>query len=213
MTTPTAKTEKPRLTRDRIIGILLKQPSTIAILAGELAVTPNAVRSQLALLEREGIVEVQGAHKGSRRPSAVYGVRAGAEALPSRAYPALVPGLVRALAQKLTGKDFTAVMEGLGKQIAAGAPKNEGSPRERVEGALSFLRSLGSDADMTISKGKILLTGRVCPIARAVQADGRSCIAIESLLRELTGLPVTERCNHGVQHGCGFEFKLPGTRS
>jgi predicted ArsR family transcriptional regulator len=213
MTAMTAKKEKPGLTRDRIIGFLLKQPSTTAALAEELEVTPNAVRSQLALLEREGIVEVRGALKGSRRPSVVYGIRAGAEVLPSRAYPALVPGLVRALAQKLPDKDFTALMRELGKQIADGAPKTEGSPRERVEAALGFLRSLGSDADMTVAKGKIVVAGRVCPIARAVQADERSCIAMEALLKELTGLPVTEHCNHGAQQGCRFEFKLPLARS
>jgi predicted ArsR family transcriptional regulator len=211
--TVTDKTEKPGLTRDRIVSALLTQPSTIAALAGELEVTPNAVRAQLALLEREGIVEVRGAQKGPRRPSAVYGVRAGAEVMPSRAYSALVPGLVRALAEKLPGKGFTTLMQEMGKQLAEGAPKIQGSPRERVESAVRFLRSLGSDADMGVAKGKILVTGRVCPIARAVKADERSCVAMESLLKELTGLPVTEHCNHGAQPGCRFEFKLPAARS
>jgi predicted ArsR family transcriptional regulator len=207
--TPTVKTEKTGLTRDRIVTALLKQPSTIAALAGELEVTPNAVRAQLALLEREGMVEVRGAQKGPRRPSAVYGIRAGAEVLPSRAYRALVPGLVRALAEKLPDRDFTALMRELGKELAGGVPRNQGSPRERVEAALRFLRSLGSDAEMAVTKGKILVTGRVCPIARAVQTDMRSCVVMESLLNELTGLPVTEHCNHGTQRGCRFEFKLP----
>ncbi len=209
------KAERPGLTRDRLVSFLLKQPSTIAVLARELGVTPNAVRAQIALLEREGIVEVQGSLKGERRPSSVYGIRAGAEVRPSRAYPALVSAMVRVLSQKMPDREFSALMQGAGKQIAEGAPKNAGgTPRERVEAALTFLRSLGSDAEMTVAKGKIVLTGRVCPIARAVQTDERSCLAMESLLKELTGLPVTERCDHqGPRPGCRFEFKLPGSRS
>ncbi len=201
-------TEKPG-TRDRIVGFLLKQPSTIARIADALDVTPNAVRAQIALLEREGIVEVQDEMKGPRRPSAVYGVRAGAEVRPSRAYPAFVSGMVRVLSEKLPDKDFSAVMRELGKRLAETAPKNGGSPRERVEAALAFLKSLGSQAELSVSRGKITVTGHGCPIARAVQADERSCLAMESLLQELTGLPVIERCDHGAHPNCRFEISLP----
>ena len=205
---PTA--EKRGLTRDRIVGFLLKHPCTIAQLAEGLDVTPNAVRAQMALLEREGIVEVQGALKGTRRPSAVYGIRAGAEVRPSRAYPAFVSALVGVLGRKLTDKAFASVMQELGKQLADAAPKSTGDPRQRVEAALRFLASLGSVADMAVAKGKIVVTGHGCPIAKAIEADERSCIAMARLLQELTGLPVAEHCDHGAHPSCRFEITIPG---
>ena len=52
--------EKYAGTRGRIIRLLLKSQETVESLAAELGVTKNAVRSQLALLQREGIVEVNG---------------------------------------------------------------------------------------------------------------------------------------------------------
>ena len=74
-------------TRDRIIRLLLKDQSTVASLASKLEVTANAVRVQLALLKREGIVEIQNEVKGSRRPAGVYGLRPGANTQISKAYP------------------------------------------------------------------------------------------------------------------------------
>ncbi len=52
-----ARLEKPAGARDRIVTHLIKHKSTIESLATRLGVTKNAVRAQIALLQREGIVE------------------------------------------------------------------------------------------------------------------------------------------------------------
>jgi predicted ArsR family transcriptional regulator len=67
---------------------------------------------------------------------------------------------------------------------------------------------LGSIAEVTEGKGKIVISSYGCPIAEAVTADVRSCIAMEALLKDLTGLPVAERCDHGAHPSCRFEIKL-----
>jgi predicted ArsR family transcriptional regulator len=201
--------EKPAVTRDRIIDLLQKHPSSIAELAEELGVTQNAVRSQIALLERERFVEIRGSIKGPRRPAAVYGIRPGAEVHPSKAYPVLFSDLLRVLSKKLSGTDYTGVMRELGKQVALSAPKSTGAPRERVGDALKFLKMLGSSAEMSEEKGKIVVSSFGCPFSRGVSADARFCLAVESLLHELTGLPVTEHCDHGEHPSCRFEIKLP----
>ncbi len=204
--------EKPAVTRDRIVSLLLKRQSTIAALAGRLGVTQNAVRAQMALLEREGIVEVQGAEKGTRRPAAVYGIRPGAEVQSSKAYPVVFPDLIRVLSERLSDSEFTSMMRDLGKRVAVDAPKTPGNPRERVGGALKFLKTLGSVTEMTEENGKIIVSSYGCPIARAVNADPRSCIVMESLLKQLIGLPVTEHCDHGAHPSCRFEIKLPAKK-
>lgn len=206
--------EKPAVTRDRLIELLLKHPSSIAALAEELGVTQNAVRSQIALLERERIVEARGTIKGTRRPAAVYGIRAGAEVHPSKAYPVIFSDLLRVLSRNLSGTEYTDVMRDLGKQVALNAPKTTGEPRERVGDALKFLKMLGSSAEMTEGNGRIVVSSFGCPFARGVSADARLCLAMESLLHELTGLPVSERCEHGEHPSCRFEIKVPaGSRT
>jgi len=209
MTPASQHTEKRTGTRDRIIEFLLKGQRTVEELAAVLGVTRNAVRSQIALLQREGVVEVKGEHKGSRRPAAVYGIRSGADVGPSRAYPVVLAELVRALGARLPPRQFGTIMKDVGKGMAAAVPRIAGSARERASGAVNVLRSLGSLAEMSEEGGKIVIRGNGCPISLAVQADVRSCAAMESFLSRLTGLPVTERCDHDERPSCRFEIEVP----
>ncbi len=212
MTPITWNREKPAGTRDRIVQLLLKRQNTIESLATEIGVTENAVRAQIALLQREGIAEIQGEVKGTRRPAAVYGLRPGADIHFSKAYPVVLAQLTHVLAKKLSAAEFRTVMRELGLRLAGSAPRTSGNPRERVSAALNFLKLLGSSAEMTEEKGTIVISGHGCPIAEAVIADGRSCIAMETLLKELTGLPVAERCDHGAHPSCRFEIRLSPAR-
>jgi predicted ArsR family transcriptional regulator len=204
--------DKPAGTRDRIVRHLIKHQSTIESLATRLGVTENAVRAQIALLQREGIVEIQGEVKGTRRPAAVYGIRPGADIHFSRAYPVILSHLTHVLAQKLPPMEFKIVMRELGRRLASSAPRPSGDPRDRVTGALKFLKMLGSVAEVTEERGKVIISSYGCPIAEAVTADVRSCIAMEALLQDLTGLPVAERCDHGEHPSCRFEIKVPAKK-
>ena len=204
--------EKPWGTRDRLIRLLLKRQSTIDSLATKLGVTKNAVRAQIALLLREGLVEIQGEQKGTRRPAALYGFRPGADIHFSKAYPIFLSHLVRILAEKLNKTEFRAVMRELGYRLASSVPRPSGEPRERITSALNYFKVLGSAAELTEEDGKIIITSYGCPIAGVVTADARSCIAMESLLKELTGLPVAEHCDRGDHPSCRFEIKIPAEK-
>jgi predicted ArsR family transcriptional regulator len=195
--------------RERIIRLLLKDRKTIDELASSLGITKNAVRAQIALLEREGMVEVQGEQKGKRRPAAVYGLCAGMDTPFSRAYPAVLSGVVSTLAEQLKPKQLEDVLRETGRKIAGIVPPLTGNARERVSGAVRFLGTLGSIAEVIEEDGKLVIKGHGCPISKAVQADGRSCLALESLLSRLTGLAVRERCDHGARPGCRFEIEQP----
>jgi predicted ArsR family transcriptional regulator len=208
MTITSWNAEKPSSARERIIRLLLKKQHTIESMADELGVTKNAVRAQIALLQREGIVEIRGEMKGSRRPAVVYGLRPGADIHFSKAYPVILSHLVRVLAKKLDQSEFGTVMRELGQQLARSVPRPSGNPRERIKTTLNFLKILGSDAEMIETDGKIIISSYGCPIAEAVTADVRSCIAMEALLKELTDLPVAEHCDHSEHPRCRFEIKL-----
>jgi predicted ArsR family transcriptional regulator len=195
--------------RERIIKLLLREQKTVDDLASSLGVTKNAVRAQIALLEREGMVEAQGEQKGTRRPAAIYGLSAGTDTHFSKAYPEVLSGVVSTLADQLRPKQLEDILRETGRRIADALPPLTGNPRERVEGAVKFLGTLGSIAEVMEEDGKLVIKGYGCPISKAVQADGRSCLAMESLLARLTGLTVQERCDHGARPGCRFEVQLP----
>jgi predicted ArsR family transcriptional regulator len=201
--------EKRTTTRDRIVELLLKGERTVEDLAGTLGMTRNAVRSQLALLQREKIVETRGEVKGSRRPAALFGVRAGVDVGSSLAYPVVLSELVRVLGNRMTSRQFESIMKDVGQGMAAAVPRLAGNARERMSGAMAVLRSLGSQPEMSEEGGKIVITGNGCPISRAVETDVRSCAAMESFLSRLTGLPVKERCNHDERPSCRFEIRIP----
>ncbi len=199
-------------TRESILMLLASGPHTVEELAKKTGVSKNAVRAQMATLGGEGIIQVQGMVKGARRPATLYGLSPGSDLYFSKAYPAVLSNLIHVLANKLSHEEFIAVMQQLGRGLAGSTARPSGSPRERIETALQFLRKLGSLVQMTEEDGNLIITGHVCPIARAVAADARACTIIEALLRELTGLPVEEHCNHGERPGCRFIVKMPRKR-
>ena len=198
--------------RERIIRLLLKDQKTVDQLASSLGVTRNAVRSQIMLLEREGLVEVQGQMKGRRRPSAVYGLSAGSDIHLSRAYPVVLSQVINTLAEQMDEKQLEAVLRETGRKIADNVPQLKGTERERVDGAVRFLGSLGAVAEVAEEEGALVVKGHGCPISKAVEADGRSCQIMVSLLEKLTGMPVQERCEHGARPGCRFVFGRSGKK-
>ncbi len=212
MTVTSRNAATPGGTREKIVRILRKHQSTVESLATTLGVTKNAIRAQISLLQTEGIVEIQGEVKGTRRPAAVYGLRPGADVHFSKAYPVVLSHLVHVLSEKLDRTEFRTVMREVGHRLAGSVPRPSGNPRERVKTALNFLKILGSDPEMTERGGKIIVSSFGCPIAEAVTADVRSCIAMEALLKDLTGLPVSEHCNHGERPQCRFEIDIAKDR-
>ncbi len=196
-------------TRERILLLLASHPHTIDELAKETQVSKNAVRVQIATLTREGLIEVQGMLKGPRRPAAVFSLSPGSDLYFSKAYPAVLAHLIHVLAGKLSHEEFMAVMQELGKRLAGSAAGSGGNPRERIQAAFNFLKGLGPFGQMTEENGNVVITNPVCPISRAVAADARACTAIETLLRESTGLPVEEHCSRGKRQSCRFTIKVP----
>ncbi len=189
--------------------LLASRPHTVDDLAREISVTKNAVRAQIALLAREGTVEIQGTSKSARRPAALYGLSPGSDLYFSRAYPVVLSHLILTLANQLSNENFIKIMQELGQRLARSAPRPPEDPQERIRAALNFLKALGSPGQMTEEDSKIIISSFVCPIARAVAADPRVCTAMETLLCDLTGLPVEEHCNRGERQSCRFIINMP----
>ncbi len=196
-------------TRSRIINSLRKRQCTVEELAKTIGITRNAIRIQIGLLQRDGIVEPQGALKGTRRPALTYGLSPKADLLFSKAYPSVLANLLHVLAERMSREELTFIMKKLGQKLANLEPRPAGNLRHRIDVAIKYYEAaLGGLAEIEEEGGKMIIKGNGCPLAEAVKADASVCIAIASLLSELIGVPVIQRCDRGDRPSCRFEVKI-----
>ena len=195
-------------TRNRIVQLLRKRKCTIEDLANEIGITENAIRAQIALLLREGLVEPAGEIKGTRKPASLYGPTRNVDSYFSKAYPSVLANLVEVLADSMSQQEFRTVMKKLGQKIANARPRPARNLRERVEYAVKFYEALGGLADIEEEGEKLIIKGHGCPLSEAVSAHAGICIAIESLMTELIGVPVHRRCDRGEKPSCRFEVDI-----
>src|SRR5688572_32592452 len=108
-------------TRGEIIALLRRSSRTVGELAEALNLTDNAVRSHLAALERDGLVEQRRSPRGSvGKPPSVYTLTPAADALLPKAY-APVLGVLLATLQERLGRDATTdLLREVGRRAAAG---------------------------------------------------------------------------------------------
>ena len=195
-------------TRKHITNLLRKRQYTVEELAKDLGITRNAIRAQIVLLQRDGIVEPQGEIKGTRRPSLTYGLSANADLSFSKAYPPVLANLLHVLDERISQEELTTIMKKLGQKLASLKPHPTGNLQHRINGAIKIYEALGGLCEIEEKEGKIFIKGDGCPLAEAVKADASICIAMESMFTELIGVPVQQRCNPRDRPSCRFEVKI-----
>ena len=135
-------------TTSKLLSLLRRSRLTITALADALHLTDNAVRTHIAALERDGIVE----HVGTQRetggkPARVYALTGEGEELFPKAYALVLGGLVEEIARVDGWERATALLRAVGQRAASGAA----APADRdgrVAAAAAALRSLGGDVEV-----------------------------------------------------------------
>jgi predicted ArsR family transcriptional regulator len=196
-------------TRNRIVQLLRKRTYTVEDLSKELGITENAIRAQIALLLREGLVEPAGEVKSSRKPALMYGPTREVDSYFSKAYPPVLASLVDVLADEMSPQEFYDVMKKLGQKLAASRPRPARDMRERISDAAAFYEALGGIAEIEEEGKKLIIKGYGCPLAEAVAAHAGICVAMQSLMSELIGAPVHQQCDRGATPSCRFEVERP----
>lgn len=192
-------------TSGRIVELMRQQAMTIDELASELELTRSAVRAQLAGLEREGFVEPRGARRGTSKPARVYGVTTAAELLLSRAYVPILTQLMHVLAGRMSRVEFDAIMREVGRGALAARPMPRGTIRERVVAGSALLNELGGLTEVVEEAAFWVIRGHGCPLAAVTVQHPEACNALESLLSEFVGEPVTKCCDRYDRARCCFE--------
>jgi predicted ArsR family transcriptional regulator len=195
-------------TRGQILQLLRTKDQTVNDLAAALQLTDNAVRAHLLSLERDGLILQSGTQPGVRKPHATYALSGEAEQVFPKAYGPLVDLILTVFERKLTPAELESGMREVGHKVATehlGEVKGK-TRQQRVNTALRILSDLGGAARFEKSEGKHFIRGHGCPLAAATGHHPEACLIAESLLSDVIGAPVKERCLRQPQPSCCFEI-------
>ena len=184
---------------------------TVEELARAVGLTNNGVRAHLATLERDGIVRQRGTVRpasGGGKPAYVYELTPEAEDLFPKAYEPVLGWLLDVLSERLGPRESEALLRGVGRRMAEGRGAPEGGVRARTEEAVAALNELGGLAEVQERDGGLVIRGYGCPLAAVTPEHPEACRMVETLIAELVGVHVRERCDRGVKPRCCFEVAL-----
>ena len=199
-------------TRGLLVTLLRRDGRTVEELAQALNLTDNGVRAHLATLERDGIVRQRGSVRrgsGGGKPAYVYELTLEAEELFPKAYEPVLSQLLDVLAGQLGAQESEALLRSVGRRIAEGQTVPADGVRGRLEAAADVLNELGGLAELEERNGSFVISGYSCPLAGVAPDHPEVCRMAETLLTELAGVPVYERCERGERGErprCCFEI-------
>ena len=193
-------------TRGRIVGLLRRGAKTVEELAAELGLTDNAVRLHLGTLERDGIVAAKGVRRGGGvgKPATEYEIAASAEPSFSEAYIPFLTTLLASVGEKLGSTELRAIMRDVGKRLAAANPAMAGDPQAQAQRASQILNALGGVTTVEREGSRYAIKGCSCPLSVAVNERAEVCLAVQTMLRDVTGLTVKEDCDRSERPRCHF---------
>jgi len=193
-------------TRGKIVALLRRAARTVEELAKELSLTDNAVRLHLGTLERDGVVAAKGVRRGGGvgKPATEYEIAAAAEPSFSEAYIPFLTTLLASVGEKLGSTELRAIMRDVGKRLAAANPEIEGDPHAQAQRASQILNALGGVTTVEKEGSRYAIKGCSCPLSVAVNERAEVCLAVQTMLRDVTGLTVKEDCDRSERPRCHF---------
>jgi predicted ArsR family transcriptional regulator len=194
-------------TRGRVVALLRRGRRSVDEIAAALSLTDNAVRAQLATLERDGIVTPVGPRREGAvgKPATLYAMAPEAGVVFSTAYAPVLAALVTELGARLPVDELDEVLRAAGRRLAPEVAG--GSLERRAEAAAALLGELGADADLVRAGAGFDIVSHGCPLAQVVAARPEMCGAVEELLAGVTGARVRERCDRSGEPRCAFEIR------
>src|SRR5918999_4225156 len=200
-------------TRGQIVTLLRRSGRTVEDLARPLSLTDNGVRAHLAVLERDGIVRQRGSVRrssGGGKPAYVYELTQEGEDLFPKAYEPTLRRLLDVLFNQLGPEESEALLRSVGHRLAEEHSTRADGTHARLESAVEVLNELGGLAELEERDGALVIRGYSCPLAGVAPEHPEVCRMAETLIAELAGVPVHERCERGESPRCCFEIASNG---
>jgi len=118
--------------------------------------------------------------------------------------------LLSALKERLTPEELAELLRAVGRKAAADKMTivvNSSDISARAEKAVEVLEALGGAARLGKEEDKIIIQSASCPFGAAVEAHPEVCRVAESLVAQITGARVREKCDKtAIPPRCSFEI-------
>ena len=197
-------------TRGRILAQLRHAPATVSELSERLELSANAVRSQLAALERDGLIGLElRPPRGVGKPAHQYRITPDAAALSPKAYDTLLDVVLTAARERTGVRGYAKLLKTTAAKLAGPPRAERTSLAARVADTKALLATVGAAVEVERSAGKLRLRGSECPLSGLVAAHPELCGVLADVIARRLGVPVTECCDRTApMPRCCFEAIL-----
>jgi predicted ArsR family transcriptional regulator len=197
-------------TRGKIVSELRRRGSASATdLAQSFGLSPNAVRQQLMVLERDGLVNETPVRRGPTKPTYEFSLTADADKLFPQAYDKMLTAVLRELRSQFGASGVEQVFDGLSRRAIERArlTVTADDPETRVAQLTEMLRKNGVVAEYSLIDGGFALHEHSCPYSTAAKEHPEVCQVIHHVIDETLGgeHAQTESLAHGGKE-CRFEL-------
>lgn len=191
--------------RPAILDLLkVRGPQNAPALASLLGVNPTAVRQQLAVLQREGLVGVRVERRRVGRPTHLYGLTEKAEALFPQAYGPVAVSILRQLGRMDgPGKVARLLARRTRELVAQYRKRLDGMTTEQKIRELARIRE--EEGYMAGSKG-LTLSEHHCPIAAIAKEFPEVCTLEKKLFEAVLGVKLA-RTDHIASGGSACVYR------
>ena len=198
-------------TRGKIVATLRERGSASAAdLATQFGLSPNAVRQQLVVLERDGLVEETSVRRGPTKPTIEFSLTTEADKLFPQHYDRMLSAVLREVKAAYGADGVNQIFDGIAKRAAekTAAKVSGADPKERVEQLVGVLREGGVVAEYSLIEGGFMLTEHNCPYSGVVKEHPEVCSVIHHVLDEtIGGEHVQVESLRDGGKSCKFELK------
>ncbi|MGC1381574.1 MAG: helix-turn-helix domain-containing protein [Candidatus Baltobacteraceae bacterium] len=197
-------------TRGKIVSELRRRGSASAAdLARSFGLSPNAVRQQLVVLERDGLVAETPIRRGPTKPTFEFSLTTEADKLFPQAYDKMLTAVLRELREQFGTAAVEQIFAGLSRRAIERARNNVTAedPEQRVAQLTEMLRKSGVVAEYSLIDGGFALHEHSCPYSSAAKEHPEVCQVIHDVIDETLGgeHAQTESLAHGGRE-CRFEL-------
>lgn len=198
-------------TRGRIVEELRRRKSASALdLAGYFDLSPNAIRQQLVVLERDGLVIEKSVRRGPTKPTYEFSLTQEAEKLFPQQYDKMLGAVLREVKEQFGDDGVAKVFEGIAKRTVAKTKARvtaKDTPGKMAQLA-EVLREGGVVAEYSLIEGGYALHEHNCPYSEVAKDHPEVCSVIHHVLDETVGgehVQTESLATGGTE--CRFEVK------
>ncbi len=198
-------------TRGKIVTELRRRGSASAAdLACAFGLSPNAVRQQLVVLERDGLVAEHSVRRGPTKPTLEFSLTGEADKLFPQGHDKMLSAVLREVREQFGTPAVNQIFDGLSKRAVDRARLRitAETPEKRVAQLTEILRESGVVADYSLIDGGFALHEHNCPYTSVAKEHPEMCHVIHHVIEETIGgeHTQTESLAQGGKE-CRFEMK------